>query len=38
MESGSAMGTGGRVAYDGYLEPETWQHAQVDEALRQANW
>ncbi|MEO1249704.1 MAG: metalloprotease TldD [Pseudomonadota bacterium] len=34
MESGS-YGTGGRVAYDGYLEPETWQFA-VDEALRQA--
>ena len=34
METGS-MGAGGRVAYDLYLRPETWQ-SQVDEALRQA--
>jgi TldD protein len=34
MESGS-YGTGGRVAYDLYLEPGTWHHA-CDEALRQA--
>ncbi|MEZ5667435.1 MAG: metalloprotease TldD [Alphaproteobacteria bacterium] len=34
METGS-MGAGGRVSYDLYLRPETWQ-AQVDEALRQA--
>ncbi|MCB2100137.1 MAG: metalloprotease TldD, partial [Rhodobacterales bacterium] len=34
MESGS-HGTGGRVAYDRFLEAETWQGA-VDEALRQA--
>ena len=34
MESGS-HGTGGRVAYDRFLEAETWQEA-VDEAVRQA--
>ncbi|MGF1625852.1 MAG: metalloprotease TldD [Alphaproteobacteria bacterium] len=34
METGS-MGAGGRVGFDLYLRPETWQ-AQVDEALRQA--
>ena len=34
METGS-YGTGGRVAYDRYLEPATWQAA-ADEALRQA--
>src|SRR6516165_10515604 len=34
METGSA-GSGGRVAYDRYLDPEHWK-AQVDEALRQA--
>ncbi len=34
MESGS-MGAGGRVAFDLYLQPETWQ-GQVDEAVRQA--
>ncbi|MHA1151232.1 MAG: metalloprotease TldD [Alphaproteobacteria bacterium] len=34
MESGS-YGTGGRIAYDRLLEPETWRGA-VDEALRQA--
>jgi TldD protein len=34
METGS-FGTGGRVAYDRYLTPESWRHA-VDEALRQA--
>lgn len=33
-ESGS-YGTGGRVAYERYLAPQTWQRA-VDEALRQA--
>lgn len=33
-ESGS-YGAGGRVAYERYLAPETWQGA-VDEALRQA--
>jgi len=34
METGSA-GSGGRVAYDRYLDPRHWK-AQVDEALRQA--
>jgi TldD protein len=34
METGSA-GSGGRVLYDHYLDPEHWR-AQVDEALRQA--
>jgi TldD protein len=34
METGSA-GSGGRVAYDRYLDPQHWK-AQVDEALRQA--
>ncbi len=34
MESGG-HGTGGRVTYERYLEPETWRAA-VDEALRQA--
>jgi TldD protein len=34
MESGS-YGSGGRIAYDGLLEPGTWRAA-VDEALRQA--
>jgi TldD protein len=34
MESGG-HGAGGRVSYDLYLRPETWQ-AHVDEALRQA--
>jgi TldD protein len=34
MESGS-YGTGGRVAYEHYLKPETWRAA-ADEALRQA--
>ncbi|MBL6958258.1 MAG: metalloprotease TldD [Rhodospirillales bacterium] len=34
MESGS-FGTGGRVPYAEYLNPETWQAA-ADEALRQA--
>jgi TldD protein len=34
METGSA-GTGGRVVYDRYLDPQHWK-AQVDEALRQA--
>ena len=34
METGSA-GSGGRVAYDRYLDPQHWR-AQVDEALRQA--
>jgi TldD protein len=34
METGSA-GSGGRVAYDLYLDPQHWK-AQVDEALRQA--
>ncbi len=34
MESGS-YGTGGRVTYERYLEPETWKNV-VDEALRQA--
>ncbi|MEM8915898.1 MAG: metalloprotease TldD [Pseudomonadota bacterium] len=34
MESGS-YGTGGRVAYDLYLKPETWQDT-VDKALAQA--
>ena len=34
METGS-MGAGGRVGFDLYLRPETWQ-SQVDEALRQA--
>jgi TldD protein len=34
METGG-MGAGGRVGFDLYLRPETWQ-AQVDEALRQA--
>ena len=34
METGS-YGTGGRVAYDEYLKPETWKKA-VDEALRLA--
>ncbi|WGF86946.1 metalloprotease TldD [Marinivivus vitaminiproducens] len=34
MESGSTGG-GGRVGYDGYLEPACWQ-GMVDEALRQA--
>ncbi len=34
MESGS-YGTGGRVAYEDYLKPETWRAA-TDEALRQA--
>ncbi|SDG40413.1 TldD protein [Limimonas halophila] len=34
MESGF-YGCGGRVGYDGYLDPDTWQGA-VDEALRQA--
>lgn len=34
MESGS-YGTGGRVTYEGFLDPATWKGA-VDEALRQA--
>ena len=34
MESGS-HGAGGRVAYEHYLQPETWKEA-ADEALRQA--
>lgn len=34
METGST-GAGGRVGFDLYLRPETWQ-TQVDEALRQA--
>ena len=34
METGS-YGTGGRVAYDRFIAPESWRHA-VDEALRQA--
>jgi TldD protein len=34
METGSA-GSGGRVSYDRYLDPQHWK-AQVDEALRQA--
>jgi TldD protein len=34
METGS-YGTGGRVAYERFLDPVTWQAA-VDEALRQA--
>jgi len=34
METGS-YGTGGRVLYDEYLQPETWKKA-VDEALRQS--
>lgn len=34
QESGS-HGTGGRTAYDFYMQPETWRGA-VDEALRQA--
>lgn len=34
MESGSS-GTGGRTAYDLYLDPARWR-AEVDEALRQA--
>ena len=34
MESGS-YGTGGRVPYDGLLDPATWRGA-VDEAVRQA--
>jgi TldD protein len=34
METGSA-GSGGRVAYDRYLDPQHWK-AQVDDALRQA--
>ena len=34
METGS-HGTGGRLAYERYLNPANWQ-AQVDEALRQA--
>ena len=34
METGS-YGTGGRVTYERYLQPETWKNA-VDEALRQA--
>jgi TldD protein len=34
METGSA-GSGGRVTYDRYLDPQHWK-AQVDEALRQA--
>jgi TldD protein len=34
METGSA-GSGGRVKYDRYLDPQHWK-AQVDEALRQA--
>ena len=34
METGS-YGTGGRVTYERYLEPETWKTV-VDEALRQA--
>jgi TldD protein len=34
METGSA-GSGGRVPYDRYLDPQHWR-AQVDEALRQA--
>ncbi len=34
METGS-YGTGGRVAYDEYLKPETWKKC-VDEALRLA--
>ncbi|MCP5371106.1 MAG: metalloprotease TldD [Hyphomicrobiales bacterium] len=34
MESGS-FGTGGRVAFDRFLTPESWKGA-VDEALRQA--
>ncbi|MSO84530.1 MAG: metalloprotease TldD [Rhodospirillales bacterium] len=34
METGS-YGTGGRVAYDRFITPESWRYA-VDEALRQA--
>jgi TldD protein len=34
METGS-HGTGGRVAFETYMQPETWKGA-VDEALRQA--
>ncbi len=34
METGSA-GSGGRVTYDRYLDPQHWR-SQVDEALRQA--
>ena len=34
MESGS-HGVGGRMAYEGYVQPDAWQ-AQTDEALRQA--
>lgn len=34
MEAGS-YGTGGRVTFDQFLDPDTWQGA-VDEALRQA--
>ncbi len=34
METGS-YGTGGRVTYERYLQPETWKAA-VDDALRQA--
>ena len=34
MESGSS-GTGGRLAYERFIDPANWQ-AQVDEALRQA--
>ena len=34
METGS-FGTGGRVAYDRFIAPDSWRHA-VDEALRQA--
>ena len=34
METGS-FGTGGRVAYDRFITPDSWRHA-VDEALRQA--
>src|SRR5215468_2792379 len=34
METGSS-GSGGRVAYDRYLDPQHWK-AQVDDALRQA--
>lgn len=34
MESGT-FGTGGRIGYTGFFEPETWK-AGVDEALRQA--
>jgi TldD protein len=34
MESGS-YGTGGRVTYEGFVDPQTWQGA-IDEALRQA--